>query len=484
MPMHRVYCDSNVYRVLKTSHPFFNLELLRAFSDLKDVLLFVYSDAHLDDLKDGTDKDKTDEDLLLIGEYCKDNYFSYSHIGKEKELEILLARPIEAFYSKDYEAENNAIAAGFNTEFLFKDLDDDPQLQGIKTMMNAYLDLPISLFGNNVDTSSFDDKTKALYDKMLPGYSPDMSIGNFINSFMPYGAKLLTDREEFTELRKFSSEYIDGDEFSYKNWGLGFNDKLKESAIGKTFLELIDSSLIDAHKKDPLYKFTYTYSLLETYGIVQERTSKNKLKKFTYDSLHRDASHAFYASYCDYLVTDDKGLQVKAHILYHLFGIKTEILSSQDFINRRSLWLANEETYASFARSFEHDLKHSFQVLDHTSIGTGRNLKEYKTTHPYFNYFNRYQIITDDEVVYAFFCRRDNNTNFFLYREIELLIAKLIKTFGVDDNNKGPFNMDEKEDLKDDVAIRNWHIGQLELQLLCSRISSGNYIVLTLKTVR
>jgi hypothetical protein len=482
--MHRVYCDSNVYRILKTSHPSFNLDLLKTFSDLNDILLFIYSDAHLDDLKQSSDKAKTDEDLLLIGDYCKDNYFSYGHIGKENQLEIYLATPIDAFYSRDYEAAEKAIAGGFSIDSLFQDFDDDPQMQSIQSLLKSYFDLPISLFGSEIDMSVFDEKTKSLFDKMLPGYNSNMSLGDFMNSFMPYGAKLLTDQKEFTELRKFSSEYIDSNEFSYKNWGLGFNEKLKESAFGKTFLELIDSSLIEAHKKDPLYKFTYTYGLLETYGIVQERTSKNKLKKFTYDSLNRDASHAFYASYCDYLVTDDKGLQIKAHILYHLFGIKTEILSTQDFINRRSLWLANEETYTSLAKSFEHDSNHSFQVLDHTSIGTGRNLKEFKTTHPYFNYFNRFQIITDEDGVYAFFCRRDSDTNFFLYREIELLTAKLLKTFGIDDSSKGPFSMAEKAHLKDDVPIRAWHIGQLELELLCSHISSGNYLVLTLRIVR
>lgn len=477
--MHRVYCDSNVFRVIKPEHPYFSLELLKALSDLKDCLLFIFSDAHLDDLKNSRYKEKKDADLQLIGEYCKDNYFSYDH-AKEKTLQIYLASPIEAFYSKDFKAAEKALSEPYDIDTLFDDLGNDPNLQVLKGLMKSYFDLPISLFGNTIETSSFDGKTKSLYDKMLPGYSSDMSIGNFINSFMPYGAKLLTDVKEFTELRKFAAEYINSEDFSYKKWGLDFDKKLQESLIGKTFLEIINSSLIEAHKKDPHYKFCYAYGLLETYGIAQERTAQNKLKKFTYDSLNRDASHAFYASYCDYLITDDKGLQVKAHILYHLFEIKTEILSSQDFISRRSQWLGNEETYTSFAKSFEHDLRHSFQVLDHTSIGTGRNLKEFKTTHPYFNYFNRFQIIKEESTVYAFFCKREEGYNYFLYREIELLIRKMLTTFGIDKDDKGYFSMSEKENLEDGTAIRMWVFEKLRLELLVSYLTSGNYIVLTL----
>jgi hypothetical protein len=351
--MLRVYCDSNVYRLIKPRHPSFSVDLLRTVSDLKKFLLFVFSDAHLDDLKSGIDKAKIDEDLEIIGEYCKDNYFSYSHVDKEKKLEVFLATPFDAFYSKDFEAEANLFANGFNVDSLFKDLEDDPSSELAKSLVKSYFDLPISIIGPTFDLTSIDDKSKVYFDKILPGYNDNMSIGDFVNSFIPYGTKLLFDIKEFTELRKLSAQYFNSEEYSYKKWGLAFNEKLLESPFGKTFLEMVESSMIDAHKNDPLYKFTYIYSLLETYGVVQERDPKNKLKKFTFDSLHRDASHAYYASHCDYLVTDDKGLQMKAHIMYHLFGIKTQILSTRDFINHRAFLLGNEETVESFYKSVD-----------------------------------------------------------------------------------------------------------------------------------
>lgn len=45
-----------------------------------------------------------------------------------------------------------------------------------------------------------------------------------------------------------------------------------------------------------------------------------------------DASHAYYAQLCDYFVTNDKRLSYKARAVYAFLGIKTNVITSREFV--------------------------------------------------------------------------------------------------------------------------------------------------------
>jgi hypothetical protein len=49
--MIRAYLDSNIFQVIKESHPYHQPGLRVAIDNLKDKLLYCFSDAHLADLK-------------------------------------------------------------------------------------------------------------------------------------------------------------------------------------------------------------------------------------------------------------------------------------------------------------------------------------------------------------------------------------------------------------------------------------------------
>ena len=79
--MIRYYLDSNIYRVLKPNHPSHDPDLLHFIKQLKSIGLFIYSDAHLDDLKESQESYRN-QDLELMGEYVQDNYLSRDPIKK------------------------------------------------------------------------------------------------------------------------------------------------------------------------------------------------------------------------------------------------------------------------------------------------------------------------------------------------------------------------------------------------------------------
>jgi hypothetical protein len=459
------------------AHPYHKEELHETFEVLKDKLLFCFSDAHLDDLKESK-PDYRDRDLEFMGRYVSDNYFSYDHI-KSKQFECYLATPKQAFDGKDYDEAKRALENPFDFDHLTKGMDDSLELSALSKLMNAYFDLPISAFGVGFDTTVMDEKGNEWMEKIMPGYNHMMNLRDLMTSLTPFGVGLLQDEQKVTEFRKYIGEYMDRENFSFEKWGLAFNEKFKETGVGKTYLEMVDSLLTDKQKDDFYLRFSCLYTQLEMFNITQERKSGGGLKKFNLNSLNTDALHAYYGSFCDYLVTDDKGLQVKANIVYQLLGFQTKVLSTNDFINLRSQLAGQEESIKSFMTSLKHDIKHSFQLHSKTNIETGLKIDTYKTTHAYFNYFNRMQILNDgQEITIALYCDRKNHGNFFLYRETELLVKKLIEVLGIDNESKGMYGFAENG--KDEI-IRQWTKVDFQFSLIYSyKQGWGNFLCLCL----
>jgi hypothetical protein len=475
----RIYCDSNIFRIIKPSHPYYKDELCRCLNDVKDKFLFIFSEAHLDDLSHSEESFRN-EDLGFMEKYVRDNYFTSNHV-KNKEFETFLLTPVKAYATKDYAAAKRALRNPFDIDSLFEGLGDSPELKLAGDLMKAAFDLPVASLGNTIDTSDMDEKQKALFDKIMPGYTPSMSIKDFMRSISPYSAALLQDEKEVSSLRKYIAEYMNRDEYSFEKWGLAFNERMKETVIGKSYLEMVDGLLLDRQKNDFYLCFSYAYANLEMFNITQEQKSSGGLKKFDFESLNTDGLHAYYGSFCDYLVTDDKGLQVKANIVYQLFGFRTKVLSSVDFINMRSILMGQEEDFKKFVQSLSYDLKHSFQINSGTNIKSGDKVSNFKTTHPYFNFFNRMKIIQDkSNITVALFCERGAlHGNFYLYREIELLVNKMLVSFGPDDKNKGVYDLTENNNLTDGYSIREWIKGEMFFSLRCSHERSrGHFIAL------
>lgn len=311
--MLRYYLDSNIFRKLKPTHGTFSEPLYNYVQSLKELVLFNFSDAHLDDLK-GSTRHFLDEDLRQMEEYVQDNYYARDAIKNRDD--ILLATPFEAFYSKDY-ALAEAFTKDFNIDVLFEDLPDDPLSNSLRSYVKTLFDMPIGLFSDTIPMDNITPEHKAYIDKLLPDYSSDMSLKNFMASLNPYGSAFLTDPKEFQGLRDMIATYMNQNDYSYEKWGMEFNERFREKLSGMSFMDTIDNMLLDKQKNDLYLKFQYAYGLLEMYNITNEKVGGKK-KKLNYQSLQNDSNHAYYAAYSDYLVTDDKGLQVKATILYTL----------------------------------------------------------------------------------------------------------------------------------------------------------------------
>lgn len=348
----------------------------------------------------------------------------------------------------------------------------------MKNLLKTYYEIPIGALSGNFDKTTIDQKNKPLFDKLMPNYNPMMKLQDFMNGMWPYSKSLLHDKKEFTLFRKQIASYLNKDDYSFENWGMEFNERFRGSLLGKSYMEMIENMLTENQKKDLYQKFNYAYTMLETYNITQERKKKG-LKKFNMQSLNTDAHHAWYASFSDYFVTDDKGLQVKANIVYQLFGLPVKVLSSKDLISHRTLLLGQEETLQSFLTSLKHDLKHSMQLFERKDPFKNEIVNTYKTGHSYFNYFNRFQVIQSDGYTFiALYCDRESHASFMMYREIELLVGKLIAMLGKDADERGVYQMNENDKYQNDEYIRQWYVNGMKFRLLTASKAWGSTICL------
>lgn len=101
------------------------------------------------------------------------------------------------------------------------------------------------------------------------------------------------------------------------------DEKLKLSEQDFTFNKLIDQSIVQSNRVNNLYNRTVVaFELLDFFGYYKD--------KFTLKSNYArlwDSIHTYYASYCDFFITNDKNTSQKASVVYNLNAIKTQILA-------------------------------------------------------------------------------------------------------------------------------------------------------------
>lgn len=317
------YIDSNIYRFIDPSKKTYIKELHEAIEQIKSNQSnsIIYSDAHLLDLKD-SQKQYIEHDLNVIGQYAGGNYLSRNPI--DQQLYISSKLPLDAFNEHDYSVYNETLQDPFDISSLFEglgELGDSDEAKKAKEAINLLFNSKISDF---TDTSQY---TSSQNGEVIPNFNPDMTIAEFMKN----SAGLLTDEKAVTNLRKYVSEFMNKDDYSFDKWKFEFNDKFKDTIFQKSFLEYVESSIPENQKNDPYIKFTKAFCDLELLNVTQEKAG-GKTKKFNYQNINCDAMHAYYASYSHYVISDDKGFRQKAHILYSIFGFQTVVLSKEDII--------------------------------------------------------------------------------------------------------------------------------------------------------
>ncbi len=96
----------------------------------------------------------------------------------------------------------------------------------------------------------------------------------------------------------------------------------------KIYKDLICKIQQDTISKD-YSKFLRYYFAINLHGLDTARYEKGQ----PFKNIFNDSLHSFYASFCDYYITSDKGNLEKTLILYNDLKIKTKALTPSQFYN-------------------------------------------------------------------------------------------------------------------------------------------------------
>lgn len=104
------------------------------------------------------------------------------------------------------------------------------------------------------------------------------------------------------------------------------NSALTGWGLTGSFLDLIEKAISmnpHGHTFGRSERFAAIYDLLDMLGYWKDKQTKTSNAARFWDS-----SHAFFASHCEYFISDDLRTRNKAKVVYYIYGIGTNIVSS------------------------------------------------------------------------------------------------------------------------------------------------------------
>jgi len=465
--MIRIYCDSNVYRLLKPSSNQYNQIVFDYFQNIKQNAVMAFSEAHLDDLRTSVEAYRN-EDLELMEKYTDNFFIQYNQISKEWD--CLLATPQEAYNSQNYVAYDKALTSPFDFRNLIVDLGDFPGKEQICEIMDTFLQTPLATLGHADMSMVSDDRNKLLMDRMVPGYNSDITIGAFMQNMQPYLSKLLRDWREMDELRGHVTSYLNTEDYNYKNWGLAFNEQLEKTTVGKKFTEILRLMSSSNDKQDYWLQFQYAYSMLEMFGITEERAG-NKRKRNNLMDLSKDCVHAFNAMSCDYFITNDKGLLVKSQILYHIFQVANTQIVKVDELDQFEL-----------AKPFDGSIANLIPYLRSLDnlVTEDENFLYYKIVDKFLHFFD--MVATPKETIntYILYSSKDEGRN-YMYKEILFVCNKIVALLNPKGFNDQIVSIEEISKPSPNVYLRVWHFRDATVALACEGEKSAFQLKIILR---
>lgn len=445
--MKRIYFDSNIFRFLKKKDKPLYINLNNNLRKYSDRLIYYFSYAHLLDLK----QDKTDHkfaDLEFMEEFVETNYLQLEY--KEKFVVVQKFTPKEAFDTIEYITPKEYF--DFDGE-LFGEMPfaKEPPLQKLMEMPLTF-NLASNMVGQSEETINF-------WKKIIPEIKDTYTFSELLELSSKMYENLYEDKTMYKDIRRFFMENLSlVNKYDIDIENFNFDADLRDTPLQKSFLEYVKESI---SKKNETQKefifFTKAYILLNVLGV-----DKEKNKKAILVNTQNDGQHAYYAAHCEYFVSDDEGLRLKAKVLYKLLGIETKVLSVEEFADSISLISGQlDVSMQGYIEFLNYELQNSLFIGDKYSFKYKRQNFIFKTNNHHFGYFNFFEHIVDENgrIFVVFYKEINNYSRFMSYTELATVTNKIVKIFGVDDSNKGDYTEeDAKRISNNEWEGRTWTV--------------------------
>lgn len=429
--MIRIYLDWSVISGLKTEKYAALLDFIRTH---KDRLLFVYTPAHFNDLMKSHKPDNInfDEDLNQLEWLCGNHLVEWF----DNDWQIPGLNPTVYFRKL---MENQSVTNAEHLKKVLSDADSDNHSMWNfgKLMKEIFTKLPSGI--------TISDESRAALQGIFPDIKEGSSQWEMMEAIIPFIDKLENDRDSYKSHRRALAEKGVKLDDNAGNWDTeevfkNIDIFLKSHHPDLTFKKYVEMAVGAANQnKATIYDyFTTAYLLLDLIGFKPD-----KLPKVT-DSrrnIRTDADHAFFASICDYFVTEDKNLSVKAKVLYKEFSIFTQILTANQVaavlteklhhINEKKTFINEALTMLTQSTLLKKHLKE-----EHKDFET--DICEYELPVFYFDFFTKVDTLSfpDKNLLLLNFYRPYSSQYFFSFpTETDRLVRLVLEFFGHQDES-------------------------------------------------
>lgn len=403
--MKRIYLDWGVISNLKK--PEFADIREHLISHKKD-LFFVYSSAHFEDAMRSEGDERLQQDIQILESLVDNHLLCYNQ--KEKTAFPYLATPSE--YYKDHQGQNLDLVPSFSELLSFVDK-DIPLVGGLlKSFFNIPFPIPEEV------------RSQELWEMMLPDLPESPTLGDVINSGLSFFNKMQGEKDFYKSYRSavratgFSLESNAGnwksDEVTSKISGM-----MKALGVDKSFKEFVLMGAGDKEKEDDFKLFISAYSLLDMIGYKSDKLPKSSNAM---NSVNTDAQHAYFASFCDYLITQDSHMASKALALYHEFKIPTKVISPQEAI--AELRENRDDDLVSFL---------SGQLKEENVEKCEDGATAFKLAKRFLGVFSHCIVYKKDNngiTLLEFKLAFDNNSRFIFFDEAGMMVDAVCECFG------------------------------------------------------
>ena len=399
--MKRVYLDWGVVSNLKKPE----------YADIKEFLLsnkgnlfFVYSTAHFEDAMRSRGDERLMSDIQTLESLVDNHLLAFN----KKTAHPYLSTPTE--YYQNNKDRNLDVVPDF-AELVSSVGHDFPSLGGL---LQSFLNFPIP-----IPNAAREQK---LIGMMLPDLPDVPTLGDILHSSTTFVNKMMGDKEYYKSYRssiRSSGFTLDENSGNWKSDEVVSNisAQMKKLGIDKTFQEFVQAGFGNKDKVSDFEFFIAAYSLLDMIGYKSDKLPKSTNAM---NSVNTDAQHAYYAAFCDYLVTQDSHLASKARALYSEFGISTKVISPAEII--REFEDDRKDELVSF---LEEQLREE-NVERHEERSVG-----YKFTRRFLGIFTHCVVCAQDdgtliELKLAF----DNYSYFVFYDEARIMVDTVADYLG------------------------------------------------------
>jgi hypothetical protein len=468
--MPRIYFDTNVFSNLRNNKEEKFQQLNQLLEIYKDRLSFFFSYAHIRDKR----KDFTDikfEDFSFMETLVHDNYLAYHSV--EKYSSFYLATPLMV-YNDNPDDDLKDLLNFFDIQEY-----DDPGIKSMKLLTKSLFST-VPLPRHTTDLTTLPENQQQLMTDLLGSDKPDRTLFDLMTNMTVFTRRLFKESGLYKELRNMIYEGINKGSMTL-NGNLDFNQALVNTPVKKTFLEFVQDNMsrVDGEKA-PFYNFyNSAYNMLDVFGISKDKvTNKN-----TPDNILTDGMHTYFGHFCDYFVTDDATIKLKANAMYKLFDFPTIVVSVEEFIKTLPDILFDwPEDNDWFKKKLVYDLQNSerFEPIEIDEF----TVKRLARNHLYLEFFDTILEVNSESISQIVIYKSESNDlsepNFF---EISQIIDRALKIFGEDVGRKQSFDHHSYKDGQAHLAERRWQFDNIIIELTHFSLINKYALVLTLGDV-